>query len=104
MNITDFLPVVSTGSVAVALLILARLSRRLGLVTRTPRYYRLFYLAAALLIISAVARFINEIQQVSITINDPIWVTIYLGFPAIGLTLGVIIAWRYWSWLLAERG
>lgn len=104
MNITDLLPVVSTGSVAVALLILARLSRRLGLVTRAPRYYRLFYLAAALLIISAIARFINEIQQVSITINDPIWVTIYLGFPAIGLTLGVIIAWRYWSWLLAERG
>ena len=27
----------------------------------------------------------------------------YLGLPAIAVTMGVISAWRYWSWLLAER-
>jgi hypothetical protein len=78
----------------------------LGQVTRAPRYYLGFYIAAALIGVSALTRFINiarGLESAGLR-DDPFWVLMYVGCPAIGVTLGVIIAWRYWSWLLAERG
>jgi hypothetical protein len=32
-----------------------------------------------------------------------LWVFLYNGWPAAGVTVGVIFSWRYWSWLLAEH-
>jgi hypothetical protein len=37
-------------------------------------------------------------------INSIEWVLIYNGLPALAVTIGVYLGWRYWSWLLAERG
>lgn len=91
-------------AVGVALIILGQLSRRLGQVTRAPRYYLGLYIAAGLMGISVFARLVNIRVPGDILRTDPLWVLLYVGFPALGVTLGVIVAWRYWSWLLAERG
>jgi hypothetical protein len=32
------------------------------------------------------------------------FVILYTVLPALSVTLGVAVIWRYWSWLLAERG
>jgi hypothetical protein len=88
------------------MIILGALSKRLGKVTRAPRYYLGFYIAAGFMGLSVLARFINVSRGVAgdRLQEDPLWVLLYVGFPAMAMTLGVIVAWRYWSWLLAERG
>ena len=90
-------------SVAVALVVLGLLSKRLGQVTRAPRYYRGFYAAAVLLIISILFRLVNILQSHIPAPDDSVAVIFYIGLPAFALTISLMIAWRYWSWLLAER-
>jgi hypothetical protein len=94
-------------SIAVALTVMGLLSKRLGKVMRTPRYYVGFYIAAGLMTISVVARLLNIGRGDDIADSlgqDALTVVLYVGLPSIAITLGLIVAWRYWSWLLAERG
>lgn len=90
-------------SIAIALVVLAQLSKRLGQVTRAPRYYRGLYVSAALLLASLAYRLLNTFQAHIPLPDEPGAVIVYIGLPAFALTLSLIIAWRYWSWLLAER-
>ena len=94
---------VGTFSIAVALVILGLLSRRLGQVTRAPRYYRGFFVAAVLLVASLLFRLLNVVQLHTPSADDGVAVIFYIGLPAFALTISLMIAWRYWSWLLAER-
>jgi hypothetical protein len=94
-------------AIAVAMTVMGLLSRRLGSVMRTPRYYLIFFLAAGLMITSVVARLLNigrgdEIAR--LLGQDAVSVMLYIGLPSIAITLALAAAWRYWSWLLAERG
>ncbi|MBL8165449.1 MAG: hypothetical protein JNJ61_25935 [Anaerolineae bacterium] len=104
---TGLLATIGIAGLGVALLVLGLLSQRLGSVTRAPRYYIGFYLGTLLVGVSVLARLLNigrgtlAAQEL---VRDPLWVTLYIGLPAFALTIGVFIAWRYWSWLLAERG
>jgi len=96
------------GSIAItiALMVLGLLSKRLGSVTRTPPFYVWFYVATGLMLVSILARLVNLGRGSALgaeLVNDEISVLLYAGLPAIALTLGVVVAWRYWSWLLAER-
>ncbi len=91
-------------SIAITLVVLGLLSKRLGKVTRAPRYYRGFFLAAVLLGVSLVIRLVNLLQSHIPSADDPTAIILYVGLPAFALTISLIIAWRYWSWLLAERG
>jgi hypothetical protein len=94
-------------SMSVALLVLGLLSKRLGSVMRTPRYYVGFYAAAFLMVVSVVARLLNVGHGESVAAGfgrNPLIVALYVGLPVTATTLGLVIAWRYWSWLLAERG
>lgn len=102
----DLLAALGMASIAGVMLILALLSKRLGSVTRTPRYYIGLYVSSVLLIMSTLMRLWNMVQGVSVVdlSHDPTWVVVYIGLPAVGFTIAVIVAWRYWSWLLAERG
>ena len=93
-------------SLVVMLLLLGVLSKRMARATRTPSYYVGFYGAAFFVAIGVLARLINltGLLALSADMNDNIgWVLLYNGAPALGVTLGVVFAWRYWSWLLAER-
>ncbi|MCB9452634.1 MAG: hypothetical protein H6672_14445 [Anaerolineaceae bacterium] len=93
-------------AIAIALLVLGLLSKRLGSVTRTPPYYIGLYIAAGLMFMSTLARMVDldytsaEIEALS---QDPAAIVLYVGLPALAVTIGVVVTWRYWSWLLAER-
>lgn len=94
------------GSISLTLIILGVLSQRLGRVTNAPAYYLGFYLGGCMVGCGMLGRLIhiNDPDSVTSTLQDSgMWVMVYNGFPAIGITLGLILAWRYWSWLLAER-
>jgi uncharacterized membrane protein len=100
------LGVIGCVGIGVALLTLGLLSKRLGKVTRTPRYDLGFYLAALLMAISGLARLLNSARGPDVAAalsDDPLWVFLYTGLPGIAITLSLVICWRYWSWLLAER-
>jgi hypothetical protein len=93
-------------SMAILLALLGRLSKKLGSVTQSTPYYLLFYVASALILVSMVVKLDHIVNGVTIdlTLDENLrWVLLYNGLPALGVTLGVVAAWRYWSWLLAER-
>jgi hypothetical protein len=94
------------SAIGVALLVMGLLSKRLGSVTRAPRYYFGFYVAVIMIGISLLARLLNVGRGVDMAANlnrELGWVLLYNGLPALAVTLGLFVAWRYWSWLLAER-
>lgn len=92
------LGLIGPASIIVALVVLALLSERLGAVTKRAPIYRWFFVSVALIGISIVARLIAPDAldyRAALLYDIPL---------AVGLTLAVVIAWRYWSWLLSERG
>lgn len=106
MDWMGLLGLLGSIAIAIALLVLGLLSKRLGSVTRTPPYYVWFYVAAGLMLVSILARLVHLGQGPAVAvalIDDKVSVLLYAGLPAIAITLGVVVAWRYWSWLLAER-
>jgi hypothetical protein len=101
---TRFFSLIGTISIFVVLILMGLLSKRLGIVTRTRPYYRGFYVAALLMGISILVRMMNRQTEVNAQARQDVTTILFYGvFPALSLTLGVIIAWRYWSWLFAER-
>jgi hypothetical protein len=106
MSLFDLLGLFEPLSVAVALAVLGLLSRRLGKASRISPRYMGFFVGAGLLALSAAARFANLLfgwvapEKIPFSL---VWTVMYTGLPALGLTIGLIAAWRYWSWLLAER-
>lgn len=91
------LGVVGPASVAVTLVVIGLLSQRLGAVTRTPPYYRWCYVAAGLVGMSTLGRLVSVgyVDERLTLLNNLLF--------ALGVTLGLVIAWRYWSWLFGER-
>ena len=83
----------------VMLVVLGLLSKRLGSVTRTRPYYIGFYVSAVLIGISILAR----LMDANPTAGGLTAVIFYVGVPGLAVIIGVIVAWRYWSWLFAER-
>lgn len=94
---------IGQSAIAAALVVLGLLSKRLGKVTRAARYYRIFFVSAGLLMGSTFVRLLDVVMNRVPHADDPAAVLLYLGVPAFALTLSIITAWRYWSWLLAER-
>lgn len=97
-----------TLSVIYLLYILAKLSQRLGSVEKMTPYYRYYYVANAFVIIGTVSHIV--IARVALSPQDfPNWLIApwfivlahYLPLT-IGVTIGVVVTWRYWSWLIFE--
>jgi len=88
--------------------ILAQLSKRLGEVTKMPRYYRGFHVSMACLSVAAMAHFLRTSVFLAEELGPPLlhsdafYLTTYYIPLAVGMTLDLVIAWRYWSWLLRE--
>jgi hypothetical protein len=98
------------AAIGVALVVMALLSKKLGSATQTPPYYVGFYVSALLVLGGVVVRLLDFIwaqaDVLALREGRPdavLRVLLYNGLPAFGVTIGVIVAWRYWSWLLAER-
>ncbi len=93
----SLLGAVGPVSIAVTLVVVGLLSQRLGAVTRTPPYYRWCYVAAILVGLSTLERL------VSVGYEDILLTLLGNLLLALGVTLGLIVGWRYWSWLFGER-
>ena len=98
-----------TLSILVVLYILAKLSERFGSVIKMAPLYRYYYLAILFLAIGS----ITQLFVVRATLTDEysqVWFTtpwfLFLAYHlplAVGVTIALVIAWRYWSWLITER-
>ncbi len=88
-------------AIMIALVILALLSQRLGAVTKRPPLYRWLYVSVVLVGLGVIVRLLNLDAPETLG-NDYSTVMLYDILLALGLGLAVIIAWRYWSWLLRE--
>lgn len=103
---TSPLEIIAQVSIMLAILVLTRLSFRLGGATKGKQRHVGFYIAAAIMFISIVARVLNwlfEITEINEIQDSLLWVLLYNGLPALSITLALVFAWHYWSWLLAER-
>ena len=109
---TGFLTVLSplgTFSLIVLFFILARLSEKLGAVTKMGPHYRLFWVGLGFMAIALMAQFLRiglslTKQDEDLWLNTPAFYLITYHLPmAIGITISLVVTWRYWSWLLTER-
>lgn len=103
MNLSALLGELGSVAVLIALIVIGLLSYRLGQMTHAKPYYLGFFVAALLMLISIAAGTLDAIFQLSPPTPNWQWLILENGLPALAVTIGVIFAWRYWSWLLAER-
>ncbi len=107
MTILELFGLLSLVGIGVMLLVLGALSKRLGAATKAgPRYFG-FYAAAGFLFASAALQAVNifaRLTESSALLESPVWIIVYSVMPAVGVTIGLVYAWHYWSWLLAESG
>lgn len=99
------------GTLAVIYLfyMLAKLSERLGSVERMAPLYRYYYVAACLVAVGLVTQVV--IAGASATPNSsPNWlfaawfVLLMYYLPlTVGVTIGLVVSWRYWSWLIVHQ-
>jgi hypothetical protein len=99
----------SIASIIYLLHILARLSEKLGTVTRMAPYYRWFRVGQVLLAVALVTQFLRVSLLLGQGYGAAWWgspmfflLTYYLPMAA-GVTIGLIITCRYWMWLLTEK-
>jgi len=89
-------------------LIMARLSQKLGAVTKMRGYYRGFYVSAIFLLVSLVAYFLKTSvllaseQAPALLNNDLFYLLTYYLPLAMGTSIGLAITLRYWNWLFKE--
>lgn len=99
-----YIALISSLSIPIFEIIVGLLSRKLGLVTHAPPYYLGFFVAAALSLIAFIIRFIDiQLTQTNSSYDNTVLVLSFNALVAISVTLALIIAWRYWSWLFVER-
>jgi hypothetical protein len=109
---TEFFTLLSPlGTIAIIFLffILARLSEKLGAVTRMLPHYRWFWVGIGFLGIAL----ISQLLRISVSLagqtsfrwsNSHLFYLVTYHLPmAVGVTIGLAVTWRYWSWLLTER-
>ena len=104
----SILGTLGTLSIMFLFYILARLSERLGSVERMAPLYRYYYVALIFLALGGATHLL--VARVSLTpATFPAWLlspwfvllTHYLPL-ALGVTIGIVITWRYWSWLFNQ--
>jgi hypothetical protein len=101
---------VGLGSILYALLVLAQFCRKLGAVTKMRAVYKLYYVAALLVALALIVRFLRVSvfwappdTVPSLLNSSPFYLFLYHLPLAVGLTLGLAITWYYWGWLVKER-
>jgi hypothetical protein len=96
-------------SLIFALIILGQFGRKLGAVTKMRAYYQAYYGAIALLVLALVIRFLRAsifwapASDIAPALSSPwLYLLLYHLPLAAGLTIGLVVTWLYWSWLLKE--
>lgn len=104
--IADWLGLLGPLSIMVMLVILGLICRRFGQATGAAPYYLGLFVGAFLVGVGLFARTANLLLDGNATAAPQLettWALLHDGLPALGLTISLVVAWRYWSWLLAER-
>jgi hypothetical protein len=98
------------ASLVYALVIFAQFGRKLGAVTKMKPFYNGYYVAASLVSMALVVRFVRASvfwaphgSIPSLPSSSVFYLFLYHLPLAVGLCLGLLITWHYWSWLLKER-
>ncbi len=106
---TVWLGTVGTLSLLALFYILAKLSERFGSVIKMQPLYRYYYLALIFLAIAslahlAVAKSVSAPGSIPDWFNSTLFLLLAYHLPlTIGVTIGMVITWRYWSWLVTEQ-
>ncbi|NJL95582.1 MAG: hypothetical protein HC915_18565 [Anaerolineae bacterium] len=91
---------------AVLLLVLGDLSRRLGKAAGRSPVHRWFWVAAGLVLLSSLTRLASLATPRSdfeaMDQNNAVFVAYALPL-LLGVVIGFIAAWRYWGWLIYAR-
>lgn len=95
--LVSLLSVAGPISLIVAQVVMALLSKRLGEVTKRAPTYRWFFVSAGLVSISILLQLLGIVSG-----GEAAFAIVYDIFLTLGLALSVVIAWKYWSWLLSE--
>ncbi len=90
-------------------LVLARLSQRLGNVTKTRPYYRLYYVSIALGVLALASDFFNlrlrfpMAGALPLEFDPQIFIWTFYVPLALSALIALAVTWRYWSWLLRAQ-
>ena len=89
-------------SMVVMFIIFGELSRRLGEVVKAGKKHRWFYVAAGLGFISIIVRLSSVGGDASryAILAQGWWSLAYILPMALGLGISLVVAWRYWGWLI----
>jgi hypothetical protein len=102
-NVFTLLSTAAPLALIILLWVMAQISRRFGEVTHRPPLYRGFYVAMILMLFPLVVRLlaIGLAEEARDDLGGNSVEALSHDLPlALGITLGVIIAWRYWGWLV----
>jgi hypothetical protein len=105
-DLSTLLSVAAPLALMVILWVMAQISRRFGEVTHRPPLYRGFYVSLALMFFPLMVRLLSIGQSDSALDGlggRSIGALLHDVPLAVGITLAVIIAWRYWGWLIYAR-
>lgn len=101
VNLGSFLSLSAPLAMVVLLIVLALFSKRLGAVTRRPPVYRWFFLSVVIIVVAILLRVVATFNDGALGSQRALVYDIPL---IVGLLIAVITTWRYWGWLLGERG
>ena len=97
------LSVVGPIAIVVTLLVLGVLSQHLDEVVKMGQLYRWFYVSGAIACISLIVRLLSigfSVEAFLIESKDTVFSIAYTLPLAISIGIGLIVAWRYWGWLI----
>lgn len=103
MSIIHYFGMLGLFSIGLAMVLLARLSQRIGHVMESSPYFRLLYVAALLTWGGLIARLLSLNMPMDQPSDNLVYTVLNDGLPALGITIGLAVVWYYWSWLVAER-
>lgn len=89
-------------AILIMLIVFSEFSRRLAVVVRAKPFHRGFYVATGFVAIGVAYRLVNVGQPASFfnISENPETASFYIVPVAIGLFTGIVVAWRYWGWLI----
>jgi len=84
----------------VLLMVLANLSQRIGDALRIPKYYKIFYGSASIIV--TVGFIDNVLISSNFSSSDSVQLITAM-IRVIAITISIPVATRYWHWLLKEK-
>ena len=105
-NVTTLLSAAAPFGLMIMLWVMAQISRRFGEVTHRPPLYRGFFVALGLTLFPLLARLLamGLTEDERANLGSAALAALAYDLPlALGITLSVIITWRYWGWLVYAR-